>query len=106
MVKKSKCLNCGGIFKSKSEKQRHKKKYPNGGCKGMIPINQVEGRTIMENKKPWMSKTLIANLLVAIVAFFGPEYVEKIPKDSIIMVLASMNMLLRIVTKNKIGLNE
>jgi len=41
-MKKSRCFNCGGIFKSGSEKKIHKQKYPNGGCKGMIPINQLE----------------------------------------------------------------
>lgn len=51
-MKKSKCFNCGGIFRSGSEKKLHKQKYPNAGCKGMIPINQLQGRTIMEDKKP------------------------------------------------------
>lgn len=50
-MKKTKCFNCGGIFRSGSEKKLHKQKYPNGGCKGMIPINQLQGRTIMEEEK-------------------------------------------------------
>ena len=53
-MKKTRCFNCGGIFKSGTEKKIHKQKYPNGGCEGMVPINQLEevqGRTIMEDKK-------------------------------------------------------
>ena len=58
-----------------------------------------------KNKKPYLSKTLIANLIVAGVAMFGPELVEKLPKEQIMMALAGINMVLRLVTKDKLGLS-
>ena len=32
LMKESKCLTCGEIFKSKTEKLKHKKAYPDGSC--------------------------------------------------------------------------
>ena len=61
--------------------------------------------TEVEKKKPYLSKTLIANLLVGIIAMAGPEWVAKIPKEQIVIALSLMNMILRLVTKDKIGLS-
>ena len=57
-------------------------------------------------KKPWQSKTLLANLLVAIMAVSGLREKVGIGEDQILMVLAVVNMFLRLVTKDKIGLVE
>jgi hypothetical protein len=61
----------------------------------------------MNNKKAWQSKTLWVNLVLAIVAFFPvvqeqvalhPEYVG--------VFFAVVNMLLRVVTKDKLQLKD
>jgi hypothetical protein len=57
-------------------------------------------------KKPWQSKTLLANLLVAVMAVSGLREKVGIGEDQILMVLAVVNMFLRLVTKDKIGLVE
>ena len=44
-MRKSKCLNCGKTFPSKSEKMKHKKEYPNGNCK-----ESKEGQEDIEQK--------------------------------------------------------
>ena len=54
-------------------------------------------------KKPWMSKTLWVNLIVAVVAFF-PAMKEVMSPDKVMMLMGVLNMLLRLVTKDKIGL--
>lgn len=40
-MKKSKCLNCGMVFKSKKDKAAHKKEYPEGACEGKFTEEQV-----------------------------------------------------------------
>lgn len=57
-------------------------------------------------KKPYLSKTLILNLIVAVCAMFGPEVSDYAKPESIILVLTVANMVLRLVTKEKIGLSE
>lgn len=59
-------------------------------------------------KKPWQSKTLIVNVLVAILAIAWPpahDYVVAHP-DVVMYILAGVNVLLRLITKDKIGLEE
>ena len=54
----------------------------------------------MEKKNPLKSKTLWTNFIVAAAALFAPEeMVKDINADSVLMMLASINMILRFVTK-------
>jgi hypothetical protein len=58
----------------------------------------------MEIKKnPMKSKTLWVNAIVAILAFF-PAIGEKFDSGQIMMLMGVVNMVLRMVTKDKIGL--
>lgn len=56
-------------------------------------------------KKPWMSKTLWANLILAAVAFFpvGP-IAQIITPENISLVFGIVNTILRLVTDSKITL--
>lgn len=56
-------------------------------------------------KKPWQSKTILTNVIVAIVAFFGEKYVAQFSPENIMMFLGAINILLRMITKDKIGLD-
>lgn len=57
-------------------------------------------------KKPWTSKTLWLNLLVACGAMMPWEPMKEIMTEAnLIMVLSVMNMVLRLVSKDKIGLD-
>ena len=47
MTKKSRCLSCGGKFKSQTDKKKHKQKYPNGSCANI----ELKGGLEMEEKK-------------------------------------------------------
>ena len=58
-----------------------------------------------EKKKPYLSKTLWLNAVVAVVAFF-PNMIEHFSAANVAMFLSVINMVLRMVTKDKIGLNE
>ena len=53
-------------------------------------------------KKPWFSKTLIVNAVVAVMAVAGVQ-VDLSP-ESMLMALSGINIILRLVTKDKIGL--
>jgi len=55
----------------------------------------------METKKPYMSKTLIANFIVAGLAVAG--FGDKLTPAEIALGLSGLNVLLRLVTKDKIG---
>jgi hypothetical protein len=55
-------------------------------------------------KKPWQSKTILANLIVAIIAFF-PGLEETINPEIVMQALIVINIILRLVTKDKIGLS-
>lgn len=57
-------------------------------------------------KKPYLSKTILTNFAVAAIAFFGEKYVVDYSADKVMMLLGGVNILLRLVTKDKIGLNE
>ena len=60
----------------------------------------------MENKKsPFLSKTLWMNLILGIVAFI-PSVKEIVTPEMLVMVFPVLNMILRLVTKDKIVLGE
>jgi hypothetical protein len=59
----------------------------------------------MESKKPWLSKTLIVNTIVAILAVSGQSDKVGLDSDKLMMILSGVNIVLRLVTKDKIGLN-
>lgn len=56
-------------------------------------------------KKPWLSKTLWVNALVAVASFF-PSVKEIVSPDNTLMLLAFINVVLRLVTKDKISLED
>ena len=57
-------------------------------------------------KKPWSSKTLLLNALVAIGMLLPWEPVREVMSETnMVMVLSVVNMVLRLVSKDKIGLN-
>lgn len=62
----------------------------------------------METKKPWLSKTLILNLVVAISAMAMPSVAEFIKEhpDVVMASFAAINFALRLITKDKVGLEE
>jgi len=58
-------------------------------------------------KKAWMSKTLWTNMTMAIfavVAAWVPQVGEIVNEEAIMMMFAMINMILRLVTKDKIVL--
>lgn len=55
------------------------------------------------NKSPVQSKTLWVNLVVAILAFF-PGVASMFSPEQIMVGLSIINMVLRLVTKDKLGL--
>ena len=57
-------------------------------------------------KKPWASKTLGLNLLVALGAMLPWEPVKEVMSESnIIMILSVVNMVMRLISKDQIGLS-
>ena len=57
-------------------------------------------------KKPWSSKTLWLNLLVAVGAMIPFEPVQAIFSEAnLVMILSVLNMVVRLVSKDKIGLS-
>lgn len=60
------------------------------------------------NKKPWQSKTIIVNFLVAASAMFYPpvgEWVSKNPSE-VATLFSILNIVLRLVSKDKIAISE
>jgi len=57
-------------------------------------------------KKPWQSKTMWANVLVGVLAVSGLREKLSIGADQVLMLLSVVNMVLRLVTKDKVGLLE
>jgi len=58
-------------------------------------------------KKAWMSKTLWANLLMAVIAVIAvwvPAVASIVNEEAVLMLFAMVNMVLRLVTKDKIVL--
>ena len=61
---------------------------------------------MLEEKKPWKSKTLWLNLLVSVGAMLPWSPVaEAMSEGNLVMVLSVVNMVLRLVSKDKIRLN-
>ena len=59
----------------------------------------------MENKHPLKSKTLWLNLIVGIIAMIPNESIQEMFSEAnIVVLLSAINLILRMVTKNKIGL--
>ena len=57
-------------------------------------------------KKPWASKTLLLNALVAIGMLMPWEPVREVMSEAnMVMILSVVNMVLRLVSKDKIGLS-
>ena len=56
-------------------------------------------------KKPWFSKTLIVNFIMSALAIGGLTEKVGMTADQLVVALAGINMILRLVTKDKIGLN-
>jgi uncharacterized membrane protein YozB (DUF420 family) len=56
-------------------------------------------------KKPWLSKTIIVNSVIAVIAFF-PGVSEIVTPEILMSALAVVNVILRLVTKDKISLSE
>lgn len=57
-------------------------------------------------KKPWASKTLWLNFLVASAAMLPWEPIKSVlTEGNLVMVLSVVNMVLRLVSKDKIGLS-
>lgn len=54
-------------------------------------------------KKPWFSKTLIVNFFFAAIAITGLSEKVSITADQMTMALTGVNIILRLVTKDKIG---
>ena len=57
-------------------------------------------------KKPWFSKTLIVNFIMSALAIGGLTEKVGMSADQLVMALTGVNIILRLVTKDKIGLNE
>lgn len=54
-------------------------------------------------KKPYLSKTLIVNMIMALLAFF-PSVNTKVDATQVMLIMGVINMVLRLVTKEKISL--
>ena len=60
----------------------------------------------METKKPFMSKTLWANLTLAVAAVLGakwPEVAEVVTVENVALLFSFVNMVLRSVTKEQLS---
>lgn len=57
----------------------------------------------MNEKKPWQSKTLWVNALLSVAAFF-PGVAEHVTPEAIGIVFGLANMVLRIITKDRVVL--
>lgn len=58
-------------------------------------------------KKPWLSKTLWVNLIAAAFAFFpglGVSVWIQAHAAEVTMIMAGINMLLRLITKDKVSI--
>ena len=61
-----------------------------------------------QTKKPWQSKTIIVNALMAVAALLGPKYVGMLDflqnPEMLTGIFAGVNFVLRLVTKKKISI--
>jgi len=60
------------------------------------------------NKKPWLSKTLLLNFLAGGFALFCQPCDQWLAQNSsnVLAAMAGFNMLLRLITKDKISLHD
>lgn len=59
------------------------------------------------NKRPWLSKTLIFNALMAALALVpGVNEWAKSHTEAVMMILTGANFVLRFITKDKISLKD
>lgn len=63
---------------------------------------------VVETKKPWLSKTLWLNLIMAISALFFPVVADFIKQHAELTLVfwSVINGVLRLVSKDKISLND
>lgn len=62
----------------------------------------------MESKKPWQSKTIWINLILALAAMLAPQvqsYIVAHP-EMVAIVFSVVNMILRLVTQGKIQISD
>lgn len=62
----------------------------------------------MDSKKPWFSKTLILNLVLALSAMFLPsvkDYIVAHP-EGVTLAFTGLNMVLRLISKDTISLAD
>lgn len=55
-------------------------------------------------KKPWQSKTVWVNVIMAGMAFF-PAIADKVTTEQVMMGMAAVNMALRMITQDKVTLS-
>jgi hypothetical protein len=61
----------------------------------------------MENKKPWLSKTLWINVIMAVVAFIPPVSAWIVAHPDVLVIgFTLVNVILRLVSKDKISLQD
>lgn len=62
---------------------------------------------VKESKKPWLSKTLWANAILALVAFLPWDPIQSAISnnpDLVMQIVAGVNIVLRMVTGSKVSL--
>lgn len=57
-----------------------------------------------KKKKPYLSKTILTNLIVAVVAILG--FGDKLSAAEVALGLSGINVVLRLVTKDAVGFSE
>lgn len=57
----------------------------------------------MDSKKPWLSKTIWTNVILALVSFFPPvhDYLKANP-ETLVFIFSIANVILRLITKKEI----
>lgn len=62
----------------------------------------------MDSKKPWQSKTLLLNAIVAVLALVHPasaQFISAHPGE-VALAFSLLNMALRLISKERISLSE
>ncbi len=62
------------------------------------------GKESLVSKKIWESKTIWVNLILAVVAFV-PSLSEKINEEMLMQLMVVANLVLRMITKDKVSLS-
>lgn len=67
----------------------------------------MELSPIQTNKKPWMSKTIIINALMAAAAFYPPALAwMQANMELVVSAFGILNIILRTITKDKISIGD